>query len=178
VLSPPDFVVYARPDGRPLALTLAPQLESCERKDHPSQVRLGQWLAHVCERLALPSSAEDLALDLTVGFQRSRPLTGSGRDLDNFVLPVVRHLGPHRFACAWTSTARGLRLGHGDAVPSTGIVKRMREKLGSVYRERPGDPILVIGARSTGRLTRFLSDRRGGAGSAHRDDSPIYGRRP
>jgi hypothetical protein len=90
-----------------LALTLTPQLESWERKGHPSQVRLAQWLAHVRERLALPSSAEDLALDLTVGFQRSQPLTGSGRDLDNYVFPIARHLSPHRFACAWASKVHG-----------------------------------------------------------------------
>lgn len=96
-----QYVVYGPPDAERRELSLAPQLESWEKSGHPSQKRLAEWLSHVRAALDLPPAREALAIELEVGFPGWQPLIGGGRDLDNFLLPVVRDLGPGRFVSAW-----------------------------------------------------------------------------
>ena len=94
--------IFARPPaGDHIALTTAPVLESWNAGTHPDQVRLRAYLDEVCEQLRLPDrpDAEQWALELTVGLPAEQPLDRGGRDLDNYLFPLVRRLG-HQRVCA------------------------------------------------------------------------------
>ncbi|MFF7208973.1 hypothetical protein ACFZAU_00375 [Streptomyces sp. NPDC008238] len=80
-----------------------PVVESWDAAGRPGQVRLRSFLGTVVE-LVGPTMSErdgDLALALTVGLDDKIPLTRGGHDLDNYLFPVVRALGPGRFAAVF-----------------------------------------------------------------------------
>lgn len=98
------FAIYPRPDDGPeFPLAKAPRLESWDRAGHPSQVLLTEYLAHVQELIGerLQSFSEPLALLLSVGLPAGTDLLTGGRDLDNYLYPVVRSLGWDRFVSVY-----------------------------------------------------------------------------
>src|SRR6516162_10037633 len=92
-------MVYRRPAGV-MRHSVKPQLASWERAAHPSQVKLGRFLAHV-DAIAGPVLATvrgQIAAELIVGFSEGVALTEGGHDLDNYLFPVAQRLGPERVA--------------------------------------------------------------------------------
>jgi hypothetical protein len=69
------------------------------KKSHPDQVRLGAYLDSLDPLFDLFSkrSRGALALELRVGLSDVRDLLTGGRDLDNFLSPIVQRFGPTRF---------------------------------------------------------------------------------
>lgn len=105
-----EFALYRPPEATAMALAMPPRLESWDAKTAPSQLALGRYLDHVAdltrERLA-ELGAGALSLELAVALPEGTHLLRGGYDLDNFLYPVVRRLGSHRFASAWVSKERG-----------------------------------------------------------------------
>src|SRR5690606_32912578 len=91
--------VYRRPTDV-VGLAVQPQLASWDKVGHHSQVSLEGFLAHVAAVAApmMATAGELLAVDLTVGLPDTVPMTGGGRDLDNYLFPVAQRLGPARIA--------------------------------------------------------------------------------
>src|SRR5262245_10455182 len=91
--------VYQSPAGG-VSLGVEPVLASWDRAGAPSQVRLARFLDHA-EAVVAPmmASAGPLALELAVGLPAEVPLLSGGRDLDNYLYPLVTRLGAGRF-CA------------------------------------------------------------------------------
>ncbi|HEY4851680.1 MAG TPA: hypothetical protein VII22_12840 [Streptosporangiaceae bacterium] len=83
----------------------------------PGQVTLGEFLDHA-EAVAAPMIAAIdglLAVELTVGLREELPLTGGGRDLDNYLFPLAQRLGPARTAAMFGRKVHGpslLAVGH------------------------------------------------------------------
>ena len=91
--------VYCRPVGV-MRQSVRPQLASWDRAGHPSQVRLGRFLAHV-DAIAGPVLATvsgRVTVELIVGFSDGVSLIDGGHDLDNYLFPVAGRLGPQRIA--------------------------------------------------------------------------------
>ena len=89
--------LHTRPDGAPpIQLEMPPRLASWNRVGDPERDRLDLYLSHVHE-LATRYMTTDvpLALELHVGMGL-RPLAHES-DLDNYLEPVLRHLGANRF---------------------------------------------------------------------------------
>jgi hypothetical protein len=101
-------VLYCRPTGRAAQLLVEPQLASWDRTGSPGQVRLGTFLGHV-DDVAAPMLAVDglLAVELIVGLPDHVPLTDGGRDLDNYLFPLVQRLGPARIAAVFGRKIHG-----------------------------------------------------------------------
>jgi hypothetical protein len=100
--------VYHRPSNL-LLLAGAPQLASWERAGHASQQRLARFLAEV-ESLAAPmlaASNQPLALELVVGVRLDTALDVGGRDLDNYLFPIIQHLGASRFVAVFGRKVHG-----------------------------------------------------------------------
>ncbi len=100
--------LYSRP-ARRLALSMEPRLASWDSAGSPGQVRLGEFLDHA-ETVAAPVIAATgglLAVELTVGFRNELPLTGGGRDLDNYLFPLAQRLGPARIAAMFGRKVHG-----------------------------------------------------------------------
>jgi hypothetical protein len=98
------------PDGPALELGLTPRLESWERREHPAQVALREFVAHVHELVdpQIESTQGELAFRLEVGLARDvDPLWE--RDLDNYLLPIARTL-PERVVSVWGTKGRAERL--------------------------------------------------------------------
>jgi hypothetical protein len=98
---------FALPDGPAIPLELPARLESWNARDHPDQVALRAWLAHVGERISrVESEIEgELALRLDVGLPSGvDPLWQ--RDLDNYLYPVARSL-PERYVSVWATKCPG-----------------------------------------------------------------------
>ncbi len=98
--------VYTMPSGQPLKLGLTPRLESWNARDHPDQVRLREFVAHVREVVDPVAEALDgpLGLKLDVGLDDSiDPLWQ--RDLDNYLYPIAREL-PGRYVSIWGTKSR------------------------------------------------------------------------
>lgn len=117
------MVVYRRPVGA-LRLSVEPRLASWDRAGHPGQVALAGFLAQV-DAMAAPAMAAirgQVAVDLTVGLPGTVPLIAGGRDLDNYLLPVARQLGPGRVAAAFGRKVHGPSLlAVGSADPETTV---------------------------------------------------------
>jgi hypothetical protein len=113
--------VYRRPVGV-LRHSVKPQLASGERAGHPSQVKLGRFLAHV-DAIAGPVLARvsgRVAAELIVGFSDGVSLTDGGHDLDNYLFPVAQRLGPERVAAIFGRKIHGpSSLAVGPARPDT-----------------------------------------------------------
>lgn len=105
----PGFAFYDLPDAPAVPLGVIPRLESWDAKTAPSQLELGEYLGHVERLVATQLAAFDgpAGIALTVGLPAGRPLTSGGGDLDNYLYPVVRHLGASRFNTAWATKHRG-----------------------------------------------------------------------
>jgi hypothetical protein len=93
------FVVYAPPTTDKLELPIQPLLATWEKKSHPSQQAMRKYLDAVREiaKPALGTSDDYLGLELVVGLDDNIDLTSGGRDLDNFLYPLIFDLGWHRF---------------------------------------------------------------------------------
>lgn len=120
------MVVYRRPVGA-LRLSVEPRLASWDRAGHPGQVALAGFLAQVAA-MAAPAMAAirgQVAVDLTVGLPGTVPLIAGGCDLDNYLLPVARQLGPGRVAAAFGRKVHGPSLlAVGSADPETTVATR------------------------------------------------------
>src|SRR5256884_2591125 len=95
-------VVYRRPVGV-MRQSVKPQLASWDRAAHPSQVKLGRFLAHV-DAIAGPVLAAvsgRVVAELIVGFGDGVSLTDGSHDLDNYLFPVAQRLGPQRVAAVF-----------------------------------------------------------------------------
>jgi len=114
-------VLYCRPTGRAAQLMLEPQLASWDRAGSPGQVRLGNFLSHAADMAAPMVEAVDglLSVELIVGLPDHVPLMDGGRDLDNFLFPLARRLGPTRIAAMFGRKIHGSSsLAIGPAQPS------------------------------------------------------------
>lgn len=116
------FLRYAPPDCDGLVLDKNPLLESWDKKGHPSQVALQAYLAALTPLVqsAIDAQPHSLALELVVGLPPRVLLTTGGRDLDNYLLPVVRALGPSRFLSVWGTKGRDnstVRVGPARVLP-------------------------------------------------------------
>jgi len=89
--------------------SVKPQLASWDRAGHPSQVRLGRFLAHVdvITGPVLASVSGRVAAELIVGFSDDVSLIDGGHDLDNYLLPVAQRLGPERVAAIFGRKIHG-----------------------------------------------------------------------
>jgi hypothetical protein len=99
---------FPAPSATPLKITLpdSPLLESWERTDHPSQLRLAGYRESIATLAA--DVLTQLEPPLALGFHvAGRPDIATQGDLDNFLTPVVKALGGYqRFGLVWAS--RGL----------------------------------------------------------------------
>lgn len=87
-------------------LPFPPLLESRERTDHPSQMRLSVYrdAIRTLTAPALAAFAKPLALGFYVA---GRPDIAGGCDLDNFLTPVVKALGgSEAFSFVWATRGR------------------------------------------------------------------------
>lgn len=101
-----SVVTYSMPAGSQLPLELTPRLESWNAHNHPDQVRLREFVAHV--RSLTDSVANQiggpLSLHLNVGLDDGiDPLWE--RDLDNYLFPIARGLG-RRYVSIWGTKGR------------------------------------------------------------------------
>jgi len=108
--------LYCRPTHR-VALSVGPQLASWNIAGSPGQVRLGEFLDHAQAAAAPILAAVDglLAVELNVGLRDELPLTGGGRDLDNYLFPLAQRLGPARITAMFGQKVHGpsfLAVGH------------------------------------------------------------------
>ena len=117
--------LFVRPDAASrIALPSLPVLESWNAVDHPDQRRLRAYLDEVVTLIgaaAWPPS-ETLALELIVGLPATIAPDRGGRDLDNYLLPIVRRIGAGRVAAVFGRKLRQPRstIAIGAAVPQTG----------------------------------------------------------
>jgi hypothetical protein len=130
-------MVYCRPAGA-VRLSVAPQLASWDRAGHPSQ--LAGFLAHV-DAVAGPVLAGvsgPVAAELIVGFGDDVPLTGGGRDLDNYLFPVAQRLGPARVAAIFGRKVHGhSSLAVGPAQPDTaGAIPQFSTRIAGSYARK------------------------------------------
>jgi hypothetical protein len=115
--------LFARPDvGMRLPLTSEPVLESWNAGNHPDQIRLRTYLDAVAEQVSVKDwdSSRPLTFELVVGLPESVPVDRGGRDLDNYLYPIVRRLGAHRVAAAFGHKVRqhGSTIAVGEAMPA------------------------------------------------------------
>ena len=101
-------MLYCRPTHR-VALSVEPQLASWDIAGSPGQVRLGEFLDHAEAVTAPVLAAVDglLTVELNVGIRDELPLTGGGRDLDNYLFPLAQRLGPARIAAMFGRKVHG-----------------------------------------------------------------------
>ncbi len=114
-------MVYRRPVGV-MRQSVKPQLASWERAGHPSQVKLGRFLAHV-DAIAGPVLAAvsgRVVAELIVGFRDGVSLTDGGHGLGSYLFPVAQRLGPDRVAAIFGRKICGpSSLAVGPAQPDT-----------------------------------------------------------
>jgi len=108
--------LYYRPTHR-VALSAVPQLTSWDSAGSPGQVKLGEFLDYAQAAAAPILAAIDgpLAVELNVGLRDELPLTSGGRDLDNYLFPLAKRLGPARIAAMFGQKVHGpsfLAVGH------------------------------------------------------------------
>jgi hypothetical protein len=122
-----------------MPLSVGPQLASWDRGGSPGQVRLGLFLDHA-EALAAPAlAAEDgpFAVELTVGLSDHLPLTGGGRDLDNYLFPLAQRLGGTRIAAMFGRKVHGSSfLSVGLAEPGDAMPAQLSVRLAGSYVRR------------------------------------------
>jgi len=93
--------VYQPPASR-VRLDVEPVLASWDGAQTRSQVRLAQFLGHAASAAApMMAATSSLAIELAVGLPPEVPLTSSGRDIDNYLYPLVKRLGVTRFSAVF-----------------------------------------------------------------------------
>ena len=104
--STPSPLSFAMPQGESIPLELRPRLESWDAHDHPSQVGLREWVAHVTDRAQAGLKAIDGAASVRIDIglpDEVDPLWQ--RDLDNYLFPIARAL-PNRVVSFWATKRR------------------------------------------------------------------------
>lgn len=93
-------------DGVTVELPFPPLVESWERREHPSQVRLAAYRDSL--RALVEPALISLEPPLALGFHvAGRPDIAAGCDLDNFLTPVVKALGGgDGFSFVWATRGR------------------------------------------------------------------------
>src|SRR5215831_9374577 len=132
-------MVYRRPAGV-MRQSVKPQRASGERAGHPSQVKLGRFLAHV-DAIAGPVLATvrgRVAAELIVGFGEGVSLIDGGHDLDSYLFPVAQRLGPARVAAIFGRKIHGpSSLAVGPAQPDTaGASPQFSAQMAGSYARR------------------------------------------
>jgi len=96
----PELLTPSTPSFK-VTLPEPPLLESWDRTDHPSQMRLASYRQSIA-KLA-EGALTQLEPPLALGFHvAGRPDIATQGDLDNFLTPVVKALGGYqRFALVW-----------------------------------------------------------------------------
>jgi hypothetical protein len=99
----PSEIRYRRPGTPSVRLAVTPTLASWDRHDHPSQRALSAFLDSLepLVRPALAQLSSPVVLALEVGLPKGTQLTSGGRDLDNYLFPIVARFGAARFAAAF-----------------------------------------------------------------------------
>jgi hypothetical protein len=104
---------------------LAPQLDSWMGKTHPDQIRLKAYLDSLEAAIGRLSPQDtNLFLHMDIDIGHSKDILRD-RDLENYLAPVVRRLGPLHFALA-SATKRnggGSQLFIGQAEPGNAIAR-------------------------------------------------------
>ena len=72
-------------------------------------------------RQALAAASGRVAVELTVGLPGTVSLIDGGRDLDNYLFPVARRLGPARVAAIFGRKIHGPSLAVGPAEPQEAV---------------------------------------------------------
>ena len=105
------YAIFVEPPAtRGIPLGVQPKLESWDATGSPSQIALSGYLDHVEALLAASPLSLDknaLVLSLSVGLPATTALTVGGRDLDNYVFPIIRRLGAARFVSVWANKSHG-----------------------------------------------------------------------
>jgi hypothetical protein len=187
-------MVYRCPVGV-MRQSVKPQLASCDRAGHPSQVKLARFLAHV-DAIAGPVLAAvtgRVAAELIVGFSDSASLIEGGHDLDNYLFPVAQRLGPERVAAIFGRKICGpssLAVGPAQPAPAETAPQFSARMAGSYerreWKQELHDRLAVQAAshRSGPRRAENRADDRGGPQlgqpleAAHRCLRSSTGRRP
>lgn len=109
VLTSHGFVVFGPPSGPELQLQMGPRLESWDAKTARSQVELANYLDYLATLVkpALNTEGDPLGLALKVGLPAGKDILAGGRDLDNFLFPILRRLGHQRFVSAQAEKGYG-----------------------------------------------------------------------
>jgi hypothetical protein len=96
-------VLYQRPSAS-VSVDVQPELASWDKAGSAGQVRLARWLREV-EVIAARTSSNPgpIAVALDVALPPTTPLDSGGRDLDNYLLPVVQRLGPQTVTAAFAT---------------------------------------------------------------------------
>src|SRR4051812_4779789 len=81
-------------------LGVQPRLESWNSRDHPDQVALRAYLDRVEAVIGTTLVLDDISVALSIGLPPTAPIAGGGRDIDNYLLPIVRRLGMNRCVSA------------------------------------------------------------------------------
>lgn len=132
------MTLYQRPNSG-VPLRIPPQLASWDAAGTPGQVRLAAFLTHL-ESAASPLLSQldgRLAVALVVGLPSDVSLTSGGRDLDNYLYPVARHLGAHRIAAAFACKVHGgssLAVGAAQPEPPSALPSFTTRMSGSYER--------------------------------------------
>lgn len=98
--------MYRSSDVPGVELKRPPVLESWNARDHSDQLRLKTFLDEVEDAFTISDADGNLVLELHVGLLHSKPLT-SGGDLDNYLFPIARRLGAHRFDAVFGTKRHG-----------------------------------------------------------------------
>ncbi|GAA4455909.1 hypothetical protein [Phytohabitans houttuyneae] len=101
------MTVYRRPPAR-VMLEMAPRLASWDRVGAPGQLALAKFLDYA-DGVAAPLLVGDgpFALELSVAADGWAAPDRGGRDLDNYLFPLVNRLGPQRFAAVFGRKTQG-----------------------------------------------------------------------
>lgn len=103
-----EFHFFEPPVGERLSLPSGPLVDRWEAGNSKEQKRLRAYEAQLDVVVRPNMTAEvGLALDLSVGLPEEVPLTSRGRDLDNYLFPILRQLGQRAFVSAWATKGHG-----------------------------------------------------------------------
>jgi hypothetical protein len=90
---PRAFVVRSPANVDWLSLSIAPQLESWMAKDHPDSQRLRAFVDDALPLIAPYIDGASSGLELDVRLAARVPLITGGRDIDNYLFPLMLRLG-------------------------------------------------------------------------------------
>jgi hypothetical protein len=149
---------YARPEGDPHQLRVAPRLASWDRAGDLSQVRLRAYLDDTQALLASARVEGPWALRLDVGLPTGHNLLRES-DADNYLQPLAEHLYDRDLRSVWCTKQHGeksfVRIEAPREVPppstSTLVASSPSASNATAYKERilaavAGEPALPAGA--------------------------------